>query len=190
MSLSIFYPFLICCYSFLAQTGMTVILFQDVDWTYRTLNSRPFTSIYTDYKSFAKWLLKSLLSTWSTTFSVTPRCFLVNLIWTLTLFHSIMQWCLLSCHFISGPLEACILRVDLHFLLFAGEQGWRSGNTTSLPLVWPGFKSRRRRSTWIEFVVGSLLSCERFFSRYSGFPLSSKTNTSKFEFDLGRFVHG
>ena len=25
--------------------------------------------------------------------------------------------------------------------------------------------------------------CERFFSEYSGFPLSSKTNTSKFQFD-------
>ena len=28
---------------------------------------------------------------------------------------------------------------------------------------------------WIEF-VGSLLCYERFFSEYSGFPLSSKTN--------------
>ena len=32
-----------------------------------------------------------------------------------------------------------------------------------------------------------VLSCfERFFSRYSGFPLSSKTNTFKFQFDLER----
>ena len=38
---------------------------------------------------------------------------------------------------------------------------------------------------WVEFVVGSLLCSERFFSGYSGFPLSSKTNTSKFQFDLG-----
>ena len=29
-----------------------------------------------------------------------------------------------------------------------------------------------------------VLSSERFFSGYSGFPLSSKTNTSKFQFDL------
>ena len=36
---------------------------------------------------------------------------------------------------------------------------------------------------WVEFVVGSLLCFERFFSGYSGFPLSSKTNTSKFQFD-------
>ena len=37
---------------------------------------------------------------------------------------------------------------------------------------------------WVEFVVGSLLCSERFFSGYSGFPLSSKTNISEFQFDL------
>ena len=49
--------------------------------------------------------------------------------------------------------------------------------------MWPGFKSRRRRHMWVEFVVGSLPYSERFFSGYSGFPLSSKTNISKFQFD-------
>ena len=41
---------------------------------------------------------------------------------------------------------------------------------------------------WVEFVVGSLPCSERFFSGYSAFPLSSKTNISKFQFDqeLGR----
>ena len=39
---------------------------------------------------------------------------------------------------------------------------------------------------WVEFVVGSLLCSERFFSGYFGFPLSPKTNTSKFQFDLER----
>ena len=39
---------------------------------------------------------------------------------------------------------------------------------------------------WVEFVVGSLRCSERFFSGYSGFPLSPKTNTSKFQFDLER----
>ena len=34
------------------------------------------------------------------------------------------------------------------------------------------------------FVVGSRPCSERFFSAYSGFPLSPKTNTSKFQFDL------
>ena len=55
-------------------------------------------------------------------------------------------------------------------------------------MMWSGFKSRRPRYMWVEFVVGSLPCSERFFSGYSGFPLSSKTSTSKFQFDqeLGR----
>ena len=36
---------------------------------------------------------------------------------------------------------------------------------------------------WAEFVLGSLLCPERFFSGYSGFPLFLKTNTSKFQCD-------
>ena len=46
------------------------------------------------------------------------------------------------------------------------------------------FDSRTRRQMWVEFVVGSRPCSERFFSGYSGFPLSSKTNISKFQFDL------
>ena len=63
------------------------------------------------------------------------------------------------------------------------EQVWRSGESTCLPPMWPWFKSRRRRPMWVEFVVGSLPCSESFFSGYSGFPLSSKTNISKFQFD-------
>ena len=37
---------------------------------------------------------------------------------------------------------------------------------------------------WVEFVVGSLPCSERFFSGYSSFLLSSKTNISKFQFNL------
>ena len=71
------------------------------------------------------------------------------------------------------------------FVLSVWEQGWRSGESTCLPPMWPGFKSRHRRhNMWVEFVVGSLPCSERFFSGYSGFPLSSKTNISKFQFDL------
>ena len=44
-------------------------------------------------------------------------------------------------------------------------------------------KSQRWRHMWVEFVVGSLPCFERFFSRYSGFPLSSKTNIFKFQLD-------
>ena len=57
-----------------------------------------------------------------------------------------------------------------------GEQGWRSGESARLPPMCPGFDSRTQRHMWTEF-VGSLLCSERFFSRNSGFPLSSKTNT-------------
>ena len=64
------------------------------------------------------------------------------------------------------------------------EQRWRSGESTRLPLMWPGFDSRTRRDMWVEFVVGSHSCSERFFPGYSGFPLSSKTNISKFQLDL------
>ena len=36
---------------------------------------------------------------------------------------------------------------------------------------------------WVKFAVGSLLCSERFFSGYSSFTLSSKTNSFKFQFD-------
>ena len=63
-------------------------------------------------------------------------------------------------------------------------QGWRNGETARLPTMCPGFSSQTRLHMWVEFVVGSLPCSERFFSGYSGFPLSSKTNISKFQFDL------
>ena len=47
-----------------------------------------------------------------------------------------------------------------------------------------GFDSRTRRHMWVEFIVGSRPCSERFFSGHSGFPLSSETNSSKFQFDL------
>ena len=50
--------------------------------------------------------------------------------------------------------------------------------------MWPGLDSRTRRHMWVEFVVGSRPCSERFFSGYSGFPLSSKTNISKFQLTL------
>ena len=53
---------------------------------------------------------------------------------------------------------------------------WRTGESPCLPPMWSRFKSWCWCHMWVEFVVGSLLFSERFFSRYSGFPLSSKTN--------------
>ena len=40
-------------------------------------------------------------------------------------------------------------------------QGWRSGESTRLPPMWPGFDSLTQRHRWVEF-VGSLLCTERF----------------------------
>ena len=73
-------------------------------------------------------------------------------------------------------------------VLVRAVQWWGSGDGTRARLspMWPGFESWRRRHMWVEFVVGSLPCSERFFSGYSGFPLSLKTNTSKFQFDLER----
>ena len=68
----------------------------------------------------------------------------------------------------------------------SASQRMGSGKGTRRPPMWPGFESWRRRHMWVEFVVGSLPCSERFFSGYSGFSLSLKTNTFKFQFDLER----
>ena len=70
-----------------------------------------------------------------------------------------------------------------------GEQRWCSGENARLPPMWPRFDSQTRRYMWVEFVVGSLLCSKRFFSGYSGFPLSLITNISKFQFDPGMHGH-
>ena len=66
-----------------------------------------------------------------------------------------------------------------YLLVHLGEHEWRSGERTRPPPTWAGFESWRRRHMWVKFVVGSLS-----FLRYFGFPLSLKTNTSKFQIDL------
>ena len=43
-----------------------------------------------------------------------------------------------------------------------GEQGWRSGESTRLPPMWPGFDSRSRCHMWVEFAVGSRPCSEGF----------------------------
>ena len=43
-----------------------------------------------------------------------------------------------------------------------GGQEWRSGESTRLPPMWPGFDSRSRRHMWVEFVVGSRPCSEGF----------------------------
>ena len=68
----------------------------------------------------------------------------------------------------------CLSRVGVVVRALASHQ--------CVPGSIPGFDSRRHM--WVEFVVCSLLCSERFFSGYSGVPLFSNTNISKFQFDL------
>ena len=40
----------------------------------------------------------------------------------------------------------------------SGEQGWRSGESTRLPPMWPGFASQIRRHNWVGLLVPSNFS--------------------------------
>ena len=64
-----------------------------------------------------------------------------------------------------------------------GSKGWRSGESARLPPAWLGFKSAVDAICELSIVAGFLPCSERFFTGYSGFPLSSKPNSSKFQFD-------
>ena len=81
--------------------------------------------------------------------------------------------------------RSCVENVWRHFFREQGEQGWCSGcafaSHAGLPPMWPGFDSRTQHQMWVEFAVGSHPCSKRLFSRYSGFPLSSKANISKFQ---------
>ena len=62
------------------------------------------------------------------------------------------------------------------FVTALGVQGWRSGEGTRLPPMWPGFDCQIRRQIWVEF-VGSLLWTERFSP---GTPVSPFLQKPKF----------
>ena len=64
------------------------------------------------------------------------------------------------------------------------EQGWRSGESTRLPPMWPGFDSRSRRHMWVEFVVGSCPCSEGFSPGAPVFLPPQKLTFPKFQFDL------
>ena len=73
------------------------------------------------------------------------------------------------------------LRIPAYNEQLLGEQGWRSGESTRLPPMWPGFDSRARRHIWVEFVVSSRPWSERFFVfRF----FQKRTLGTKFQFDL------
>ena len=64
----------------------------------------------------------------------------------------------------------CIYSVLLGIrIVLQNEQGWRSGESTRLPLLWHGFNSQSWRHMCVVF-VGALHRSRGF----SGFPLSLK----------------
>ena len=69
-----------------------------------------------------------------------------------------------------------VFLILLNSLFDQWEQGWRSGESICLPPMRAGIDARIRPRMWVEF-VGSLLCTEWFFPGYSGFSLSSKTNS-------------
>ena len=74
---------------------------------------------------------------------------------------------------VAWPGRTCFCRM-IDLLPCVLEQRWRSGESARLQPMCSGFDSRSRRYIWVEFVVGSLLCSERFFSGYSSFPFSQK----------------
>ena len=81
-------------------------------------------------------------------------------------------------------LDTCIDTPSL-FICQKQKGSVISGDKSNrLPPMWLRFDSRTQYHIWVEFVVGSCPCSERFFSWYSGFPLSLKTNISKFQFNL------
>ena len=63
------------------------------------------------------------------------------------------------------------------------EQGWRSGDSTRLPSMWPGFKCWRRAICGLSLLLVFPFAPRGFSPGTLVFPLSSKTNISKFQFD-------
>ena len=59
-----------------------------------------------------------------------------------------------------------------------------SGESARLPPPRLRFGSRTWRHMWVEFVAGCRPCPESFFSRSSGFPLSTKKTHSKTQLDL------
>ena len=67
-----------------------------------------------------------------------------------------------------------------------GEQGCHSGENTRLPTMWPEFDFGPLSCISGSSLLLVLALLRGIFSRFSGFPLSTKTNISKFQFDQDR----
>ena len=92
----------------------------------------------------------------------------LNMLDTMLLILKLRNWIWKNTKFLDGIRDLAPTLLE--------SKGWCTGESTCLPPMWSRFKSWCRCHMWVEVVVGSLLFSERFFSRYSGFPLSSKTN--------------
>ena len=108
-----------------------------------------------------------------------------QLLWAPLLLCALPCWRLWqNCHF------RHICQIRQHVLFFAIFVVVCISGHISSPPMWLMIDFRTRRNMWVEFVVGSPLSSERFFSGYSRFPLSSKTNISKFTWTNRHSVEG
>ena len=68
-----------------------------------------------------------------------------------------------------------------HWLALRRAARWRSGESTLLPPMWPGFDSQTRRRMSVGF-VGSLLCSERLFPRVLRFsPLLKNLHLKRFD---------
>ena len=84
----------------------------------------------------------------------------------------------------SFPAGKLFMRASLAFdVIYCQSVDCSLSSFWEKPPMWLGIDSRTRHNMWVDFFSGSLLSSERFFSGYSGFPLPSKPNISKFLFD-------
>ena len=87
-----------------------------------------------------------------------------------------------GCH--SRRFNCSNLKDQIHLCpSFDGEQGWRSGESTRLPPIWPRCDSRTLRNMLVEFVVGSSPCSEGFSLGTSVFlppqkPTPSNSNST------------
>jgi len=68
--------------------------------------------------------------------------------------------------FMNNKLKTLIMDAAITNKQHMGDQGWRSSESAHLRRhqCVPGFDSQTKSHMWVEFVVGSLLCSERFFS--------------------------
>ncbi len=95
-------------------------------------------------------------------------------------YHSFSKWAILT--FVLSNLAnwtACHrLQTCPNRLASFGEQGWRSGESARLPQMWPGFEMWPSPVPYMGKVCCWFSTLLRgFFSRLSGFPPCTKTNT-------------